>query len=216
MADTSAINTASRRAHAVLVLAAGGSRRLGASKLLLCRDGETMLRRATRLAAETCPSRLLVVLGADAEHHAAQLSGIEHVVVVNPAWSSGLASSLRAAAPLIGRFKQVLVLGCDQPALELAHLQELLRGAAAVTTGCAATGWPKGIVGAPAIVPGSWFAELATGPEVPAADHGFGKRLRTLQPEALHVVHAPDLGLDIDTPGDLQRARQAGLIDPAP
>ena len=39
--------------HAALILAAGGSRRLGQVKQALTRDGEPLLRRAVRLALAT-------------------------------------------------------------------------------------------------------------------------------------------------------------------
>ena len=49
-------------AHDAVVLAAGGSRRLGQPKQLLTRDGETLVHRGVRLAMETAPRRLLVIV----------------------------------------------------------------------------------------------------------------------------------------------------------
>ncbi len=53
--------------HAVVLLAAGGSRRLGAPKQLVDVDGESLVRRAARAALATDPSQALVVVGAHAD-----------------------------------------------------------------------------------------------------------------------------------------------------
>ncbi|WP_267873479.1 hypothetical protein [Stenotrophomonas maltophilia] len=37
--------------------------------------------------------------------------------------------------------------------------------------------------------------------------------MRQLPVDAVHALQAPELGLDIDTPEDLARARLAGWID---
>ena len=46
-------------AHAAIVLAAGGSLRLGRPKQLLVRDGETLIHRAVRLATDTTPVKFV-------------------------------------------------------------------------------------------------------------------------------------------------------------
>ena len=58
-------------AHAAVVLAAGGSTRLGRPKQLLTRDGETLVHRAARLAIATGATRVLVVTGAQRGEQAA-------------------------------------------------------------------------------------------------------------------------------------------------
>jgi molybdenum cofactor cytidylyltransferase len=196
-------------AHAVVVLAAGGSRRLGVPKQLLTRDGEPLLRRCVRLAAETAPARLLVVLGAQAERMHAALEGLDCRPVHNSDWTRGMQASVRAAASGVDAFGRVLVLGCDQPALERAHLQHLLDGAAAAASGCAATLAEDAAPGIPAVVPGHWFTHL----EDAGQDRGFGPRLRALPRASLHLLHAPALWLDLDTPAQLEIARHRGLVD---
>ena len=127
-------------AHAAIVLAAGGSLRLGRSKQLLVRGGETLVHRALRLAMATTPVRLAVVLGAHEAAIRASCADVHAEYLHNGKWRSGLASSLRcAAAALADHAGPVLVLACDQPALELAHLRSLLDGAAVAVSRCAAT-----------------------------------------------------------------------------
>lgn len=200
--------------HAAVVLAAGGSTRLGQPKQLLSRQGEPLVRRSARLALETLPRQLLVVAGAGAGDVAAALRGLPCEIVLNAGWRAGLGSSLRAAAAQLGETDLVLVCGCDQPALELHHLQALLQGARALPTRCAATRHGD-VLGVPAVLPRDWFDGLRDGgmPDIDGA-RGFGGRLRRLPAGSVHAVRAPELELDVDTPDDLRRAREHGWLDP--
>lgn len=195
--------------HAALVLAAGGSRRLGRAKQLLSRDGEGLLHRAVRLAAQTRPQRLLVVLGAQAAHLQATIADLSAEVCLNPQWERGLASSLQCgAAVLSAHAGPVLILGCDQPALELEHLQNLLAGAAQVRSQCAATrhGDAPGI---PAVVSGELMAQV----HHLHGDRGFGALLAHSPQDELAWLDAPALRWDIDVEADVARAVAAGLLD---
>lgn len=197
--------------HAVVVLAAGGSQRLGMPKQLLRVQGETLLRRAVRLAAQTDPQTLLVVL-AQAADFAGEVTGLPAQIVYNPAPQRGLGSSLALASAHVRACRHVLVLVCDQPALTADHLRALLAGAAGAASGCAATVL-QDTRGVPAVVPGAWFA---LPDELQDTDRGFGARLRAVP--AHHIALCVDAALahDIDTLDDLQRARRAGWLDAAP
>lgn len=197
--------------HVALVLAAGGSRRLGRPKQLLTRGGETLVHRSARLAAETRPRRLLVVTGSGDAAVVDALRDIDCDVLHNPGWAAGLASSLHAAAPRCSAAGKVLVLVCDQPALELHHLSRLLDGAQAAVSGCAATRHGADALGVPAVVPGTWFADANR----LHGDAGFGMRLRSLSRDDVSVLDAPELGIDLDTASDVSRAVRAGMVDAA-
>lgn len=194
-------------AHAAVVLAAGGSRRLGRPKQLLSREGETLVHRATRLVSETSPRRLLVVSGAFREEVEKALIGLDCEPVFNENWESGLAGSLRsAAAALADHAGPVLIVGCDQPALEAAHLSQLLAGAR--SAGCAAASH-GGAPGIPAVVPAAMLRET----DAPSGDRGLGARLRGLPQEGAWILRAPELEFDIDDEDDLRTAVQRGLVD---
>lgn len=197
--------------HVALVLAAGGSARLGQPKQLLTRDGETLVHRAVRLAIGTGAAQTLVVVGAHAQAVTGALRGLPCETLDNARWPEGLSSSLRCAAARIADWAPpVLVLGCDQPALEANHLRALLQSASAAPSHCAATAYGAD-PGIPAVVPATWFDDADT----LSGDRGFRVRLRALG-DALHWVDAAaDLALDIDSPDDLQRARELGLVDPS-
>ena len=198
-----------RGGHAVVLLAAGSSTRLGQPKQLLRRDGETLLHRAARIALETGPEVFIVVLGSDPSAYQAALQDLPHETAINEKAASGMASSLQAAASHVAGHAQVLVLMSDQPALSTAHLQRLLDGARRSCSGCAATRL-QGLAGVPAVVPGHWFDALPQR----ASNAGFRARLRALADDALLLLPAGGLELDIDTPQDLAHARSMGLLDP--
>lgn len=197
--------------HVALVLAAGGSTRLGQPKQLLTREGETLVHRAVRLAVETGAAQVFVVVGAQADAVSGAIRDLACEVIENPHWTEGLSSSLRHAATRIAAAASpALILGCDQPALEATHLDELLQCARAAPSRCAATAYGAD-PGTPALVPHAWFdaADALQG------DRGFRARLHTLG-EALGRVVAPEtLALDIDDQSDLERARALRLIDQA-
>lgn len=196
--------------HAAVVLAAGGSTRLGRSKQLLTRDGETLVHRAVRLAAATAPARLLLVVGADAQDVRAAVASCPVEVVVNARWRQGLSSSVEAAAQALSRdvpqVERCLLLLCDQPALEVAHLHALLREAGGAASGCAATVHGAHL-GVPAVVPLVMLARRGTG------DAGLRATLNALPAGAVARLQAPELGHDIDTPGQLAAAIAAGWVD---
>jgi len=195
--------------HVALVLAAGGSRRLGRPKQLLMREGETLVHRAVRLAAQTSPARLLVVLGAHGDAVRAALGDLHCEAMDNPHWRDGLGSSLHAAAPrLTAQDSPVLVLACDQPALDVGHLHALIDASRQSTSQIAATRYGHAL-GVPAVVPAAWFQDHDRLRE----DRGFGRLLRSLPPADIAVLDAPELGLDIDTESDIAEATARGLLD---
>lgn len=192
-----------------MVLAAGGSTRLGQPKQLLRRDGETLVSRACRLADATAPRRVLVVLGAGAEANDAALDGVGAERLDNHQWRDGLSSSLkRAVVALRPGDQRLLILGCDQPALESPHLLRLLDAARVAPGRCAATAYGEDF-GMPAVVPVELLQQA-----VLKGDSGLRGAFAQLGAEQVTIVPAPELALDLDTPADLAQARALGLIDP--
>lgn len=193
--------------HAAVVLAAGCSQRLGQPKQLLRAGGETLLRRSVRLALETSPDTLVVVLPQHPRFEE-ELHGLPAQRLRNPTPGLGIGGSLALAATHVHSAARVLVMICDQPTLRVEHLRALLGAATAAPSGCAATVLGD-TIGVPAVVPGTWFAGTGLQP----ADGGFGRRLR--QTEGIARCSGAGLECDIDTPEDLRRARALGWLDPA-
>jgi molybdenum cofactor cytidylyltransferase len=112
-----------------LVLAAGGSSRLGQPKQLLPLGGDTLLGRVLATARACRFHQLLVALGGAAAEVMAgvDLSGAE--VVVNEDFGEGCSSSIGAALTHLDPRAEVLVLLLgDQPGVRPATVQRLLDG----------------------------------------------------------------------------------------
>jgi molybdenum cofactor cytidylyltransferase len=110
-----------------LVLAAGGSSRLGRPKQLLPFAGATLLDHTVATARACEFDQLLVVLGGDAEKVRARvdLSGAD--VVVNPGYGAGCSSSIAVAMEALDPAAGVLVLMLgDQPGVLPATVRVLL------------------------------------------------------------------------------------------
>lgn len=188
-----------------IVLAAGGSARLGQPKQLLRLQGsqETLLGRAVRLARESEAAPIFVVLGADAESIQRAVDLSQFTVLVNDAWAEGMASSLRvgiaAAAAVSPPVSGALLTVCDQPAVSAEHLRHLLATHRADPESIAASQY-AGRSGVPAVVPREMFAALLA----LTGDQGA----RSIFARAGLRVHAIKLAggeWDIDTAEDLRR-----------
>jgi molybdenum cofactor cytidylyltransferase len=112
-----------------LVLAAGGSRRLGQPKQLLPFGGATLLDHALGTARACGFDQLLCAIGgsADAVRGAVDLRGVE--VVVNEGFGAGCSSSIAVAVAALDPRAEVLVLLLgDQPGVTPATVGALLAG----------------------------------------------------------------------------------------
>jgi molybdenum cofactor cytidylyltransferase len=110
-----------------LVLAAGGSRRLGRPKQLLPYGDATLLDRVLDVARDCEFDQRLCVIGGSAQDVRAtvDLTGID--VVENPEYGEGCSSSIAAALGAVDPRADVLVLMLgDQPGVESATVIKLL------------------------------------------------------------------------------------------
>ena len=142
------------------ILAAGSSSRLGRPKQLVVVAGEPLLRRTARLALASPCSAIAAIVGARAVEVIPALADLPVAIVDNPAWSEGVASSIRAAAAWaeVQGASGLLLMVCDQPRLTTAHLAALV--AEHVRTGAIIGSGYRSTVGVPAVFPSSTFAAL--------------------------------------------------------
>ncbi|MGA2017749.1 MAG: nucleotidyltransferase family protein [Opitutaceae bacterium] len=182
-----------------VVLAAGGSSRMGSAKQLLELGGRPLVAGAVEAVLGSPARPVVVVVGADAERVRAAIARQPVSVVFNPAWSSGIASSIRLGlSALLGAepaLDAVLVALCDQPALSPAIIGRL--AALHRATGLIAAARYSGRNGAPAVFGREHFAALAA----LEGDEG-ARRLLNGRPGLVAAEDLPEMGLDLDTPDD--------------
>ena len=191
--------------HGVVLLAAGGSKRLGQAKQLLEFGGESLVHRAARLALATAPHDAVLVLGAHADAVLAGVATLALRPVQCADWERGMGTSLRAGlAALSADCAGALVLLCDQPDLDAAHLHALVQAWHLDPNRAAASAY-AGVLGVPALLPRAWFTDLG------ALDGDRGARDLLRQRAAdVHAVPCAPLSRDIDVPADLH-ARASSL-----
>ncbi len=184
-----------------VILAAGASTRLGSPKQLLPVGGVPLLLRAVdaALASEAWP--VVVVLGAHAEKIRPILARRPVLVVENPTWAEGMASSLRTGITTLQQFSRTLdaalIALCDQPAFSVAEIEQLVAAQRTTRRSIVAARY-GGHHGAPALFLRAHFPALAalTGEE--------GARTLLHQYAAeVAAVDLPALALDVDTPADV-------------
>lgn len=181
-----------------LVLAAGGSSRLGRPKQLLERDGKPLVAGVVEKLQRAGVERILVVLGSAESDVRRALDPYSVELISNPTWSSGLGTSIAAGvASLPASADAVLIALTDQPELDSEHYRQLLRqfanGAEIV-----ATGYP-GRAGVPALFPREFFHELSRLSE----DQGAQGILERESARVI-ILRNPAAESDIDVPGDLR------------
>jgi molybdenum cofactor cytidylyltransferase len=81
---------------AIVLLAAGSSRRMGQPKLLLELGGKSLIRRAAEQACAAAVDDVVVVVGPNRQRIEAELRDLPVRLVDNPEHLSGMASSVRA------------------------------------------------------------------------------------------------------------------------
>ena len=84
-----------------IILAGGGSRRFGRSKLLEIFDGEALILRAVRAARDAGLDPIVVVLGADGPAVKKALGNKTIQITNNPDWAEGQSSSVRAGLKML-------------------------------------------------------------------------------------------------------------------
>lgn len=191
-----------------VILAAGGSARMGEPKQLMELGGRPLLVRAVEAALAAPVWPVVVVLGAHAEKIRPLLARFPVLVAENPAWSEGMASSLRAGIGTLREFSRsmdgALLALCDQPGFSADVIGQLIAAQRATGRSIAAARY-AGRLGSPALFLREHFAALAalTGEE-------GARTLLAAMPDRVAPVDLPALALDLDTPADLAAAEGNG------
>jgi molybdenum cofactor cytidylyltransferase len=188
---------------AAIVLAAGGSARMGRNKLLFLLSGETVLRRAVRRAIAAGFDPVIVVLGHEADRAQGELDGLGCQTVVNPDWEQGINHSLRTGlAALPAETTAAVVMLADMPLVTTEMLRTLVErwrdGAAPLVISDY-----EGVNAPPMLYGRALFPELLA-----MEGEGCGKQVVRRHREEAAVVAWPAAALaDLDLPEDYERVQ---------
>jgi CTP:molybdopterin cytidylyltransferase MocA len=183
-----------------LLLAAGEGRRFGTPKALVPLGGRLLVDRAAGVLAEAGCVPVTVVLGARADEvvTAAHLDGTH--TVLNPAWATGMGSSLRVGLSALGssHADTVVVLLVDTPGVGAEAVRRLASFAAPDAVVVATYGGRRGH---PVLLGRRHWAEVSR-----LADGDAGAReFLAAHPDLVREVPCEDIadGTDVDVPADL-------------
>jgi molybdenum cofactor cytidylyltransferase len=201
-----------RESVGIVMLAAGGSTRMGTPKQLLPFRGRTLLRHAALTALESVCRPVVIVLGARADALRPELDGLDVLVVENRDWPEGMSGSLRVGMQaLMGVsagaeeeseskiVSSLIVMLCDQPFVTpglLNRLAQMWQESDAAMIACEY----GDSIGVPALFDRSHFPELL------ALEGAMGAKQVLLRhtPNLERVSFAGGI-IDVDTPADYAR-----------
>jgi len=183
-----------------LLLAAGGSTRLGRPKQLVEFQGKTLIRRAAQALIDAGCSPVVAVLGAEVELSQREVEELGVEVVVNAAWASGMGSSIAfGMGPINSVDPQpdaVLISVCDQPFVTAEKLSPFIETFDRSRVDVVAARY-KDIAGVPALFSKTLFPRLLD----LKGDNGAREIIRN-SPDAM-TIPLPDAGIDVDTVDDV-------------
>jgi molybdenum cofactor cytidylyltransferase len=189
-----------------VVLAAGGSSRLGQPKQLLEFRGETLIRRAVRAASEAGCDPIVVVVGENREaiELALDMRDSRHPTIIeNAEWRRGVGTSIRRGIQQLPNFVEAAVLlTCDQPYLDASIVAGLIATLTETGRPIVASSYAD-TLGVPALFHRSCFDALLALPE----DTGAKTFILSRQPEVAQIPFARG-EIDIDTPEDFERLNE--------
>lgn len=190
---------------AAIILAAGGSRRLGRPKQLEPWGDTTLIERILAATREMPVDEIWVVLGADADRILSEVDFGDAGIVENPEWEEGISSSLRVGLDVLTRFsrsERALILMGDQPDVSPEVVTQLL---ASHRTSGRPVSIPKYryTLGNPVVVDRSLWSRVMS----LEGDEG-AMRLWRAHPEWVNEVWFQDqMPRDVDTEADVKEMR---------
>lgn len=188
---------------ALIILAAGESKRMGTVKQLLPIEGKSLLLRMIEEGLKTACYPISVVLGAHKAQIVPTLIDLPINLVDNSQWATGMASSIRMG--LVGTYliekniDSVIIVPADMPYVTHDVLNQLITTADQSARPIVASRY-QGVVGVPVLFKRERFADLLELKE----DEG-ARKLIAREINEVEIVDFPGGYLDLDTPEAYQQ-----------
>ncbi len=193
---------------AILILAAGGSSRMGSPKQLLKWKNSNLLNHAISKAIELNVKEIIVVLGANADMIIPEIDHKEVKILINKDWENGLGSSISTGITFINKSFQdidaALLMLSDQPLIKYDHYLKLIKYFSSENKTILATKYNDNRKGVPALFDKFYFKDLID------LNLDFGaKQLISKYAENVKSIENEQSRFDIDTPEQYQNLYRA-------
>ncbi len=192
----------------ILILAAGGSSRMGSPKQLLKWKNSNLLNHTISKAIELNLKEIIVVLGANADMIIPEIDNKEVKILINQDWENGLGSSISAGVNHIlqsnSSIDGLLIMLSDQPLIEHNHYLKLIKNISSGNKAIVATKYSDSKLGVPALFDKFYFKDLID------LNSDFGaKQLISRYSENVISIENEKSRFDIDTPEQYQNLYRA-------
>ena len=189
---------------AIVLLAAGPSSRLGQAKQLVKFNGESLVRRAARVALSLEPVSLTVVTGFADKAVEHELRDLPVRLTRNDEWAQGMGGSIACGVRSISeQVDGVLVMLCDQWRIETADLKRVISTWLSDISHINVASWyeqERLIYGPPALFPRKYLRELRD-----LSGNRGAKALIDQNLEQVQFVVLKNAACDLDKPEDLEQ-----------
>lgn len=176
---------------------------MGQPKQLLPYRGQTLLGYVLQCALASSCSRVIVVLGANADKIEPEIEQFPIEIVKNSEWARGISSSIRCGASYIQeKFPNtngIIFLACDQPFISADAIEQLIKLYSKSGKPIIASQY-KTTRGIPALFGRSFYSDLTQ----LQGDQG-AKQIIQKQLDQVATVNFPKGEIDLDTPTQYQQ-----------
>lgn len=187
----------SKKVLAVLILAAGSSKRLGQAKQLVKYKDESLLEVSVKKALNIS-KHVFVVLGHEKEKCEKEILKYNVQIIYNKEYEKGIGSSISLGISHTRNFEKTLILLCDQPFIPSSHLACLVINSKKNTIIASSYEGSQHIT-VPAIFPQRYYKKLLRLQE----DKGAKSILN--QEFCMKIELSKKFAIDIDTKEDIKR-----------
>ena len=188
---------------ALVLLAAGESRRMGTPKQLLTYKGFSLVRHATTEAIKSNCEPIVVVLGAKSDRIRGEINDLPVHITDNPGWQQGMSASIATGIATLLEMKidlsAVVVALADQPLITDRVYNCLIESYYQNQVKAVACNYSD-TIGVPALFDCILVPEL-----LDISHRGGAKQILHRYSDRAHNLDLPEAAIDIDTPADYQK-----------
>ncbi len=191
-----------------ILLAAGGSNRMGRPKQLIEFEGATLIQRTAESLKGSGCDPCIVVLGSNANDCVTELSGIGIDICINEAWASGMSSSIKAGLMRLLEaepdLSAVMITLADQPYVTAAIIGKFVAEYRRIRPTMIASEY-NGITGVPALFSREMFDRILK----LKGDRGARALIEAAGDNVIRFS-VPEAAFDVDSPADLVSVGETG------